>query len=191
MSDEPKSKKPTLTTKQRAFVNAYLSNGFNGTRAAIEAGYSEKTARTIAAQNLAKLGIREEIDVHMKRMAMSADETLARLTAHARGDMREFIDKTTDELKEHPAGWLIKKYKRTVVTGKDDFAEERVEIELYDAQAALEKLARHHNLLIEKKQVDLTSGGKPITPVIPMTPEQHLAAMEAYRAALEAASGDS
>lgn len=51
-----------LTAKQEAFVNHYCSNGFNGTQAAISAGYSEKTAKTIAGQNLSKLIIKDAID---------------------------------------------------------------------------------------------------------------------------------
>lgn len=51
-----------LTVKQELFISAYCSNGYNGTQAAIEAGYSEKTARAIANENLTKPYIIEEID---------------------------------------------------------------------------------------------------------------------------------
>lgn len=40
-----------MTPKQRAFVEAYAGNA---TEAALKAGYSEKTARFIAAENLTK-----------------------------------------------------------------------------------------------------------------------------------------
>lgn len=49
-----------LTAKQKQFCKEYLID-LNATQAAIRAGYSEKTARTIAAQNLAKLNITEYI----------------------------------------------------------------------------------------------------------------------------------
>ncbi len=51
-----------LTTKQQLFVSAYCSNGFNGTQAALEAGYSEATAYSIANENLKKPEIIGEID---------------------------------------------------------------------------------------------------------------------------------
>tara|TARA_R110001606_G_C15354587_1_gene647876 strand:+ start:880 stop:1293 length:414 start_codon:yes stop_codon:yes gene_type:complete len=54
-----KSKK--LTPKQAKFVECYLANGFNGTQACIEAGYSEKTADVISTQNLGKLNIQQAI----------------------------------------------------------------------------------------------------------------------------------
>lgn len=50
----------TLTPKQSAFVDEYLVD-LNATQAAIRAGYSEKTAKDIGYQNLAKLYIVEAI----------------------------------------------------------------------------------------------------------------------------------
>ena len=53
--------KKKLTPKQAKFVECYLANGFNGTQACIEAGYSEKTADVISTQNLGKLNIQQAI----------------------------------------------------------------------------------------------------------------------------------
>ena len=50
-----------LTPKQAKFVECYLSNGFNGTQACIDAGYSEKVARTQGAENLAKPNIQKAL----------------------------------------------------------------------------------------------------------------------------------
>lgn len=48
-----------LTDKQARFCEEYLID-LNATQAAIRAGYSEKTAREQAAQNLSKLNIQEK-----------------------------------------------------------------------------------------------------------------------------------
>lgn len=56
-----------LTFKQDKFVKAYLLNGGNATQAAIEAGYSKKTANEQGAQNLAKLSIKSAIEEHQKK----------------------------------------------------------------------------------------------------------------------------
>jgi len=56
-----------LTNKQDAFVKAYLLNGFNATQAAIEAGYSEKTAYSIGNENLSKPEIKKAIEEHQKK----------------------------------------------------------------------------------------------------------------------------
>ena len=50
-----------LTLKQQRFVEAYIRNGGNGSRAVIDAGYnttSEKSIRNMASENLTKLLIR-------------------------------------------------------------------------------------------------------------------------------------
>lgn len=59
-----------LTAKQRRFVAEYIKC-LNGTQAAIAAGYSPKTARSIASENLGKLVIQAEIEQQEKaRQAM-------------------------------------------------------------------------------------------------------------------------
>lgn len=52
-----------LTARQEKFIQFYDGNG---TQAAIKAGYNKKHARVIAAQNLAKLYIREAIEQRNK-----------------------------------------------------------------------------------------------------------------------------
>jgi phage terminase small subunit len=53
--------KDKLTDKQEMFCREYLVD-LNATQAAIRAGYSEKTAKVIGAQNLSKLNVSERID---------------------------------------------------------------------------------------------------------------------------------
>ena len=74
-----------LTPKQQAFVEEYLVD-FNGTQAAIRAGYSAKTANRIACQNLSKLDIQNAIQAAQadrgQRLGITADRidmALARL----------------------------------------------------------------------------------------------------------------
>ena len=66
-----KSRAP-LTAKQQAFCVAYVSNGFNATKAAISAGYSEHTAKQIGSENLAKPDIAEYIFNFKTKAAESA-----------------------------------------------------------------------------------------------------------------------
>lgn len=54
-------KKDKLTPKQQRFVSEYLRLG-NATKAAIAAGYSEKTANRIATENLSKPVIARAIE---------------------------------------------------------------------------------------------------------------------------------
>lgn len=55
-----KKSKPSLNERQKQFCNEYLID-LNGTQAAIRAGYSEKTAYSIANENLRKPEIQKYI----------------------------------------------------------------------------------------------------------------------------------
>ena len=92
---------------------------------------------------------------------MQSDEVLTRLTAQARGSMADFITvdglgavninlksaQTKDNLH------LIRKIRKTTKHTKTG-NETTVELELYDAQAALAQLARIHGLNNDRVQVD-------------------------------------
>jgi phage terminase small subunit len=158
------------TDKERAIVDQYFELGLNGTKAAIAAGYSKKSARQIASETLSKPYIRAEINRRLSLMAMGKDEVLARLAAEGRGDMRDFIGLSSHALKRHPDGSLIKKYKNNITTTTvttldpdgnpvvEKKTEEKVELELYDAQAAKVQIGRHLKLFTDN--FDHTTGGE-------------------------------
>ena len=83
-----------LTPKQQRFCDEYLID-LNATQAAIRAGYSEKNARNIASENLAKPNIKAYIDRRMaeKESALIADqdEVLKYLTAVMRGQTQSEV----------------------------------------------------------------------------------------------------
>lgn len=68
-----------LTLKQQIFIKEYLID-LNATQAAIRAGYSEKTAQVIGAENLTKPiiadAIKAEIDKRSERTEITADYVL-------------------------------------------------------------------------------------------------------------------
>lgn len=132
-----------LKTKPRAFVEAYLANGFNATKAAKAAGYSEKTAYSQGGRLLKNVEIKQEIEKRLGEMTMSANEALYRLTEHAKGNLSEFIKLSPEQLKLHPQAHLLKKFKMTTKPGE----EQRVEIELYDAQNALINILKEQHLI--------------------------------------------
>lgn len=81
-----------LTPKQKKFCDYYIETG-NASEAARRAGYSEKTARTIGQQNLAKRAIKNYISERMKNQdrerVASADEVIAFYTAVMRGEVKD------------------------------------------------------------------------------------------------------
>ena len=80
MPDEKKAKK--LTPRQDLFCREYLVD-YNATQAAIRAGYSEKTARSTASENLTKPDIlarvRELQKQQAERLCISADWVVMQL----------------------------------------------------------------------------------------------------------------
>lgn len=78
-----------LTPKQERFVCEYLKD-LNATQAAIRAGYSEKSAAQIGAENLRKPAIKEAIDAKLEELNNSAiadaNETLEYLSRVLRGE---------------------------------------------------------------------------------------------------------
>jgi len=81
-----------LNNKQLAFVEEYLANGFNGTKAAIKAGYSQRTAYSIANELLKKPEIQEVIDEKKKELAARSTITKEELLA----DLKHIKDLNKD-----------------------------------------------------------------------------------------------
>ena len=81
-----------LTPKQKAFVDEYIKCG-NATEAARRAGYSAKTANTIAAQNLAKPSVSQYISERFKQVdserVASADEVMRFFSSVMRGEVTD------------------------------------------------------------------------------------------------------
>ncbi len=72
----------SLTDKQRIFALEYLVD-LNATQAAIRAGYSEETARSIGSENLTKPDVREFIDAALAkreaRLELKSDTVIREL----------------------------------------------------------------------------------------------------------------
>ncbi len=75
MTDDQQTAFDKLNARQKKFVVKYFANGFNATRAAIDAGYSKKTACSIGSENLAKPGIMAAIKAEIAQ-AMIQRNTL-------------------------------------------------------------------------------------------------------------------
>lgn len=67
-----------LTDRQQRFVAEYLID-LNATQAAIRAGYSEKTARSVGSENLTKPDIAEAISKAQSKIAKKVEVTVESL----------------------------------------------------------------------------------------------------------------
>jgi phage terminase small subunit len=168
MKTPPKEKQ--LTPKQAAFCAEYMID-LNATKAAIRAGYSEKTAASIGQENLRKPEIQREISELMaeraKRVEVSADTVLSELLKIATVDIG-LAFKEDGSLKEiHDMPVEI----RRAISGVDVFEEfegrgedrEQVgwtkKVRFWDKTKALEMLGRHLRLFIDKVEHSGPGGG--------------------------------
>lgn len=172
MTDKP------LSRKHQAFVDQYFLCHFNGTEAYMRV-YKPKsgrnTARANAADLLANPNISAAIETRLSEVHMSANEALELLANQARGDIGEIMEATTfgynlDMKKAKETGFtkLFKKVKQKTVTimGKGEDSEDTeihtLEVEIYDAQAAIEKILRVHDKIKgpEETTINVTISGR-------------------------------
>lgn len=146
-----------LTEKQKRFCDEYLID-LNATQAAIRAGYSEKTARQTATENLSKPYIREYIDKRLAEkdaeLIADQDEVLKYLTSVMRREKNEHIVVTTSEEKTTYVPDETGKVQRQTVKKE---VPQIVEIpaKLSDANKAAELLGKAHGLYTEKIETDV------------------------------------
>lgn len=127
---------------------------FNATEAARRAGYQWPNKVGPAK----KQKFEEEIKAYLDDITMTAEEALYHLSLQARADIGQYVTGSgldVARMKDDGLGHLIKSAKR-IITQFDN----RLEVEIYDKQAALDKILRAHGAY--KDNVDVTSGGQPV-----------------------------
>ena len=149
-----------LTEKQRRFVDEYLID-LNATQAAIRAGYSVKTAREQASQNLTKLNIQQAISEKMaersKRTGVNQDRIVLELAKIAFVNAADVIDSYDATIKAGATAddtAAIQSVKVKVIPTKEGEGVER-EIRLNDKLKALELLGKHLGMWNDKLDVNL------------------------------------
>ncbi len=148
-----------ITDRMKKFIDEYLID-FNGTHAAIRAGYSPDTANEQASQLLARPDIRELVAEGQKAIAERTqtfqDNAVEELKLVGFSDLADFLtvkeggiveQKPFDELTKEQTK-CIKKIKQTVrsshsADGTILHQTAVIEIELHDKLKALELLGRH------------------------------------------------
>lgn len=149
-----------LTEKETLFIAEYLNNGFNGTQAAIKAGYSEDSARQISTENLSKPHIREQIRKYLDDIIGKYKDTLEyeilktyRIMAFYNPD--DVITKDgrlKKDLKEFGDLSIVIKGIQTTYNAK---GKRQVKILLQDRDSALEKLSQYLGILKEVKDLNI------------------------------------
>lgn len=156
-----------LTDKQRRFCEEYVID-WNATRAAIAAGYSEKTARQIATNTLSKVYIREYIDEIQKDLSkltgVTATRNILELKKIAYSSLASFkndwmTEKEFNSLTEEQLACISDIQYQTKTTGEN--TETIVRFKLHDKQKAIEILNKMLGFN-DSDKLDITTNGKDI-----------------------------
>ena len=165
-----------LTDKQRKFIEEYLID-LNGTRAAIRAGYSEKTARSIAAENLSKPDIIEALNRRRAELSKTLEVTPERvLKEYARigfADIRKAVRWKSNVLAAYvdpdsdgePAGVHVNDVEFIDSDDLDDDtacaiaevakdAKGGIRLKFHDKKGSLDSIARHLGMFEGKPPAD-------------------------------------
>lgn len=159
-----------LNERQRKFCFEYIKD-FNSSRAARDAGYSEKTAGSIGSENLNKpeiqaflaelmVRVASEVKKQQQNALWTAEELLSRIQEIADCDPLDAFDEFNKpkSLKDIPPA-----VRRTIasIDVYEDFTEgvevgETTKIRFWDKGKHLEMLAKRLQLFIERKEVHNT-----------------------------------
>lgn len=151
-----------LTGKMRKWADAYLLT-LSKTQASRLAGYggSNSSLSQIGWENYRKLEVQAYMKDKLDEMAMTANEVLARLGMMASTSMADFATvKSAKELEVHEGAAAVKKFKSEIITDMLGRMHEKVELELYDAQAPLINIGKQHGLFSDHHIVETRVAGE-------------------------------
>ena len=164
--------KHKLTLKENLFIHNYLTNNFNGTQAAISAGYSKKSAYELASRLLRKVevieGIKKALDDTIGKYKNTLHyEILHTYRVRAFYDPSDIIDENggliVSDLKE--LGDLTKCIEgietKPGTNGEKIHRDDERKIKLCDREKALDQLSKYMGMM--NLQVEHTGkDGQPI-----------------------------
>lgn len=141
-----------LNEKQKRFCEEYIVD-LNASKAALRAGYSEKTAGSTGSENLKKPEIQSYIselqNKRAERVEVTQDEVLSELKNFAFADITQTLLLTTEEVMNLPVEVrrMITKYKHTTRSFKNEdgqmVKEDVLELWFVDKTKAFEMINRH------------------------------------------------
>lgn len=167
-----------LTAKQRAFVDEYMID-LNGTQAAIRAGYSERTANRIAAENLSKPVISAAIAAaqqqRSERTKIDADWVLRTLAEEKAADLADLYDEHGQirPVKDWPMAFRrgvvvgIETVEEWQGTGDDRKPVQIRKVKMTDRTKHIELIGKHVNVQAFRDNVGVSDpNGKPLIPTM-------------------------
>lgn len=162
--------KRKLSSKQKLFVDEYLACG-NATKAAIKAGYSPKTAKSIGAENLTKPYIKSSIEARMKEIEShkiaDATEILEFFTEIKRAEIKEEVAISSPEgveVVKLPPNIKVRLAAAKEILKRYPNSDELLQAQLAKAKADAQKAEA--DARIAKHEADQLEDGKTVNPEI-------------------------
>lgn len=143
-----------VTIKRLIFAREYVVDG-NGRRAAVAAGYAEKSAHVAANKLLKHADVIAEIDrlksVQAKRLDITADKVINEIARIAFQDMTEIVALKDGRITVADFENLTPDQRACIASAKQD-KDGFIELKLYDKLNALEKLGKHFKLFTDMSE---------------------------------------
>jgi hypothetical protein len=160
-NSKPKHRNRAPTLKQKKFVEGVIQHG-NASKAARDAGYSERSARVLACRNLKRPDIQAQIKSRIESAEIDTNEIIGTLVGHMRADIANLLaDDGSLDLAgaiENGSTQMIKKLiirKRPIkgITDErgDPIEETTYDIVIHDSQLAAWRLARILHLEVNNR----------------------------------------
>lgn len=172
-----------LTDLQKKFIKEYLID-LNITAAALRAGYSEKTAYSIGQETFNKphiqAAIQKEMNKRARRTEITADKVLEEYAKLGFSDITDYLqvvterilvghDKETGEPISDISQFVLMKdtkdippEKLAAISEVKQHKDGSISFKLHDKRGALDSIAKHLGMFVEKKEITGKDGG-PIT----------------------------
>lgn len=173
---KPPAKRKTLSQKELAFCYEYIANRFNGSKAAIAAGYGEKTARVTACQLLSKDLVKSKVadltEKYLNSVGVKATDVIRELAVCGFSDIADYFQTGQfgeTDLDLSNIGIASKAIKTIKVRFNPLTAEQTTEFTLHDKLKSLELIGKNQQMFTDK--IDLTSGGQKVEQAVIILPD--------------------
>jgi phage terminase small subunit len=164
-------KQKKLTAKEELFKSVYCVNGFNGTQAAIEAGYGKKCAKETACKLLTKVNIRDAVREHLDSVIGQYKDTLHYKIINTY-QKRAFYDPSKYITKDGALKMSLEDMGEmsVIIDGIETTINTKgyssTKVKLANREKSLEQLTKYMQLIVDKVdvKVDVVTIGEPLKP---------------------------
>lgn len=145
---------PTLTDKQELFCRFYVANGHNVTKAAIDAGYSPKTAYATGSENMSKpdilARIKELEEPVLKELEITTEWVISKLKTFSEAKITDYFEIKDGDIRLKDFSQLTPEQIDAIESIKN--TANGIEIKLVDKKGSVVDIGKHLGTFSEKAE---------------------------------------